>query len=348
MKPISLSRLSVYSALITGGLAFLCCFFVFALYLEIGYAFMLACVFALLIGLITALVFNYYVHNFVNNRIRALYKTIYNIKTDDQTTYHIDTSDDGILQMEAEVAVWMKTRSTEIDDLKKLEHYRREFLGNVSHELRTPIFNIQGYISTLLDGGLEDPEINRNYLQRAERSVERMINIVGDLESISRIESGEMELDKDDFDIVNLAREVFEAQEIKAEARRIKLKFREEYKSIRIHADKDRIRQVFTNLVVNSIKYGKENGETEIRFHEMEDEVLIEMADNGIGIAREHLPRLFERFYRVDKGRSRDQGGTGLGLAIVKHILEAHGQTVNVRSTEGVGSTFSFTMPRKG
>lgn len=295
-------------------------------------------------AILTWFVFQYYIRHFVKNRIRALYKTIYNIK--DNQSPDIAESDDLMQQMEREVTEWMKNRSTEIEDLKKLEHYRREFLGNVSHELKTPIFNIQGYISTLLDGGLEDPNINRNYLQRAEKSVERMINIIDDLEAISRLESGEMVLEKETFDIVDLSKEIIDSQEMKAGERKIKLHFKENFKPIRVHADKDRIRQVMTNLIVNSLKYGKDGGETEVRFYDMDDNVLIEISDNGIGIAKEHLPRLFERFYRVDKGRSREQGGTGLGLAIVKHILEAHGQTINVRSSEGVGSTFSFTLPK--
>jgi two-component system phosphate regulon sensor histidine kinase PhoR len=298
------------------------------------------------IGLLSWFFFLYYVRNFVSNRVRALYKAIYNVKLDDREQFNLPESEDIILQIQREVTDWMKNRSTEIEDLKKLEHYRREFLGNVSHELKTPVFNIQGYITTLLDGGLEDPNINRNYLQRAEKSVERMINIIDDLESISRLESGEMVLEKENFDIADLARDVFDAQEMRSRERRITLKFREQYKPQRVFADKDRIRQVLTNLVVNSIKYGKEGGETEIRFYDMDDQLLVEVSDNGIGIAKEHLPRLFERFYRVDKGRSREQGGTGLGLAIVKHILEAHGQSINVRSSEGVGSTFSFTLPK--
>ncbi len=296
-------------------------------------------------GVITWFVFLYYARNFINNRIRTLYKTIYNLK-DQQSADGPVAGDDLMQQMEREVTDWMKTRSTEIEDLKKLEHYRREFLGNVSHELKTPIFNIQGYIATLLDGGLEDASINRNYLQRAEKSVERMINIIDDLEAISRLESGEMILERDNFDMVELSREIIEALEMKAGERKIKVHLKEAYRPLKVNADKDRIRQVITNLIVNSVKYGKDGGETEIRFYDLDDNILVEISDNGIGIAKEHLPRLFERFYRVDKGRSREQGGTGLGLAIVKHILEAHGQNINVRSAESVGSTFSFTLPR--
>lgn len=301
-----------------------------------------------LTGLCGFLLSSFLIRDFISFRIRTLYKTLYNVKQQRDEPLNLPvTGDDLISQMQREVADWMKNRSSELEDLKKLETYRREFLGNVSHELKTPIFNIQGYITTLLDGGLEDEQINRNYLQRAEKSVERMIAIIDDLEAISRLESGELTLEPEEFDIADLMREVMDAQEMKAGNRGIALKFRENYKPVRVFADKQRIRQVLTNLTTNSIKYGKQDGQTEVRFYDMDDHVLVEVADNGIGIAREHLPRLFERFYRVDKGRSRDQGGTGLGLAIVKHILEAHGQNINVRSTEGVGSTFSFTLPRR-
>lgn len=344
MNQLSLRKLARNAAMVIGSI-------VAVIILVLGILFdspmssLIAAIGGTAAGVITWFVFLYYVRNFINTRIRTLYKTIYNLK-DHQSAEGTETGDDLMQQMEREVTDWMKTRSTEIEDLKKLEHYRREFLGNVSHELKTPIFNIQGYISTLLDGGLEDANINRSYLQRAERSVERMINIIDDLEAISRLESGEMILEKDNFDIVELSREVIEATEMKATGRKINVHFKETYKPLKVHADKDRIRQVITNLLVNSVKYGKDGGETEIRFYDLDDNILVEISDNGIGIAKEHLPRLFERFYRVDKGRSREQGGTGLGLAIVKHILEAHGQNINVRSAEGVGSTFSFTLPK--
>lgn len=298
--------------------------------------------------ILTWILFTYFTKRFISNRIRALYKTIYNVKLRDNEELALPGSGDELMnKIQSEVIEWTKNRSTEIEDLKKLEIYRKEFLGNVSHELKTPIFNIQGYVSTLLEGGIEDPEINRKYLERTEKSVERMIAIIQDLESISRIESGEMALDLESFDLGDLAKDVLEAQDMNAAKRKIKLRFFENQNIIRVTADKERIRQVLTNLIVNSIKYGKEGGESVVKLADMEDHVLVEISDNGIGIAKEHLPRLFERFYRVDKGRSREQGGTGLGLAIVKHILEAHGQTINVRSSEGVGSTFSFTL-RKG
>lgn len=306
----------------------------------------------LLIGTLTFfsayLVFIYTVNNFIYRKIKLIYKTIHNLKSGNSgDVKKPDVNKDLLSEVDKEVMVWAQDRTSEIEDLRRLEAYRREFLGNVSHELKTPVFNIQGYIMTLLDGGLNDPAINVNYLQRAEKSVERMITIIDDLEAISRLESGELTLEVEKFDIVDLVKEVFDAQELKASAKKITLRFRDNYsRGLKVLGDKEKIRQVITNLIVNSIKYGKEGGVTEVRFYDMDENALIEVSDNGIGIGKEHLPRLFERFYRVDKGRSRDQGGTGLGLAIVKHIIEAHDQTVNVRSTEGVGSTFAFTLGR--
>ena len=254
-------------------------------------------------------------------------------------------SEDVIEDISYEVKGWVDDRKKEADRLKKLELYRKEYIGNVSHELKTPVFNIQGYIHTLLDGGLEDPKVNREYLIRAGKSVERMINIIDDLESIAQLETGELTIEQEGFDIVALAKEVFEGQEINATAKGIILSTWNT-ESIFVLADIFRIRQVLTNLIVNSIKYGKEYGETILKVTETNELVKIEIADNGIGISEEHLPRLFERFYRIDKSRSHDQGGTGLGLSIVKHILEAHGQNISVTSTLGKGSVFSFTLKK--
>lgn len=238
-------------------------------------------------------------------------------------------------------------RRQEVEQLKKLESYRKEFLGNVSHELKTPIFNIQGYILTLLEGGIDDPKVNKEYLRRAEKSVDRMISIVEDLQAISQLETGELELEFEQFDLVALVRDVIDAQELKARSKGITLMLREpEQAQVMVVADKFRIRQVMVNLVVNSVKYGKENGETRIRIYDVGHSIHLEVADNGIGIAKEHLPRLFERFYRVDKSRSREMGGTGLGLSIVKHIIEAHGQTIQVMSTEGAGSVFTISLKK--
>lgn len=252
---------------------------------------------------------------------------------------------DPIGALKNDFSQWLVERKEEIARLRKLENYRKEFLGNVSHELKTPIFNIQGYIMTLLDGGLEDKTINRDYLQRAEKSVERMINIIDDLESITQLETGELQLNIEKFDLSSVTKEVIESVEVNAGEKQIHLilgKYDEN--PVWVKGDKFRIRQVMHNLVMNSIKYGKNSGETKINFRDAGEKIMIEVADNGIGIANEHLPRIFERFYRIDKSGSRHTGGTGLGLSIVEHIVEAHGQTISVLSTPGVGTIFSFPL----
>jgi two-component system phosphate regulon sensor histidine kinase PhoR len=254
---------------------------------------------------------------------------------------------DTLETIEKQIEVIIEERKKEIEHLKKLETYRKEYIGNVSHELKTPIFNIQGYIQTLLDGGLEDSAVNRKFLERADKSVERMITIVEDLQTITQFETGELVLDIETFDILALAKDVCDAMDMRANSKNIMLTVREmDNIPYLISGDRFRIRQVLANLVVNSIKYGKEGGETKIQFRDNGDFVMVEVSDNGIGIDKHHLPRLFERFYRVDKSRSRDQGGSGLGLAIVKHIIEAHDQHINVLSTSGVGSVFSFNLPK--
>jgi two-component system, OmpR family, phosphate regulon sensor histidine kinase PhoR len=288
---------------------------------------------------------------FIYEKIRLIYKTIHDLKAPRPINKAVLLNKKNIIdKTNQEVLEWAENKTKEIDDLKKLEAYRREFLGNVSHELKTPIFNIQGYILTLLDGGMDDPQINRKYLERTEQSIDRMISIVEDLEAISRFETGELRLEFENFDIFSLANEVIEDLEIKAEKKNIRFYFARNYDAqIFVFADKQRIRQVLTNLMVNSIKYGTENGRTKISFFDMDENILVEVTDSGVGIPREELPRVFERFYRGDRSRARKsgEGGSGLGLAIVKHIIEAHNQTINVRSTLGVGSTFAFTL-RKG
>ena len=238
-------------------------------------------------------------------------------------------------------------RKNEIERLQKLEIYRKELLGNVSHELKTPIFNIQGYIHTLLDGAMDDKKINKEYLLRAGRSVDRMIAIVEDLQIITQLEKGELELDAERFDVVALAKDAVDSQELKAKEMEIFVELvNNESQPVYVFADRFRIRQVLVNLVVNSIRYGKQNGKTSVRINDTGEKIIVEVADNGIGISKEHLPRVFERFYRVDKSRSREHGGTGLGLSIVKHIIEAHGQRIDVLSTEGAGSVFTFTLKK--
>ncbi|MDP4797828.1 MAG: ATP-binding protein, partial [Crocinitomicaceae bacterium] len=229
---------------------------------------------------------------------------------------------------------------------REQEEFRREFLGNLAHELKTPVFSIQGYILTLLEGGLEDDSVNRKFLERASNATERMTLLLEDLDNITKMEVNQIELDLTTFDIVELVEDVFKELELRAEGKKITLKFAKEYDQIKVKADRRKITQVLMNLVGNSIDYGSKKGNTTVRFYLMNDIVTIEVSDNGPGIDESELPRLFERFYRVEKSRNRNEGGSGLGLAIVKHILEAHNQSINVRSTIDVGSTFIFSLDK--
>jgi two-component system, OmpR family, phosphate regulon sensor histidine kinase PhoR len=287
--------------------------------------------------------------NYLTEKFKLIYKTIHNLKLskEEKRNKKFEMSGDVLNAVEQEVKDWAESKSSEIEQLRKLETYRKEFLGNVSHELRTPLFNIQGYVSSLLAGGADDPTISRAYLEKADANIERMIDMIEELEVISRLESGEMPIDESHFDLYSLCREVFTHLEDNAKAKNISLKFGADTNiGLFVYADREKIRQVLVNLVTNSIKYGVDNGRTKISIYDMVENYLVEVSDNGIGIEEKHLDRLFERFYRVDRSRSRAEGGTGLGLAIVKHIVEAHGQTVNVRSTQGLGSTFSFTVKK--
>jgi len=303
--------------------------------------------------LVTYFSFRYTVNKFIYDKIKLVYKTIHQLKLGQKKAglrKKIEMGEDIIADVNREVVEWATDKTREIDDLKSMEAYRREFIGNLAHELKTPIFNIQGYISTLIDEEEEEDasEVNMRakYLRNTEKNIERMISLVQDLDTVSRLESGETQLDIEKFDIVDVCREVMELQEMRAKERNIRLVLKENYTPIYVLGDVNSIRQVLTNLVVNSIIYGNQNGTTKISFYDMDENILTEVADDGPGISEEHLPRLFERFYRVDKSRSRNQGGTGLGLAIVKHIMEAHRQTINARSKPGKGATFSFTLKK--
>lgn len=254
---------------------------------------------------------------------------------------------DVVTEMEGELQAWAERNSMEIARLRENEQYRKEFVGNVSHELKTPLCSIQGYILTLLDGGLEDPDINRKYLEQSQKNIDRLINIVRDLEDISRLEAGTLELLRERFDLLALVDEIMQSLEMQAAERNITLlSDRGMLAQLTVDADRARVGQVLINLLSNSIKYGRQGGRTRVRYVDMFEKVMVEVQDNGIGLTAEQLPRIFERFYRVDKSRSRAAGGTGLGLAIVKHILEAHKETVTVRSTPEVGTTFSFTLTK--
>lgn len=300
------------------------------------------------------LILRYYINQFIYEKIKLIYKTIHDLKLGQKKTLKqkLDDGVDVIEDVNREVVEWAEDREKEIDSLKKMEAYRREFIGNLAHELKTPIFNIQGYIGTLLeelsDGEMkeQDKEMQVRYLRNADKNIERMISLIEDLDTVSRLESGDMPLNLERFNIVSLAQDVMDMLEKRAQDKQIHLQLKENYNPIYTIADQNTIRQVFTNLLVNSIIYGNEKGVTKVSFFDMGENILVEVSDNGPGIAEESLPRLFERFYRIDKSRSRNSGGTGLGLAIVKHIIEAHKQTIHVRSAIGKGSTFSFTLKK--
>lgn len=289
-----------------------------------------------------------YINKYIYRKVKLIYKTIHQHKVSSQEkTSPVDPDAHVLEDVEKEVNEWVERQEDEIERFKSWAEYRRKFVGDISHELKTPIFNIQGYLHSLLDGGLEDNAVNMTFLQKAIKNVERLHTIVEDLSAISRLESGELILEMQVFDIKELAEEVMEDLEIKARNKGISLEFKEgANQNFRVRADRESIRQVLTNLFHNSIKYGKAGGRTKVGFYDMDRYILAEVADNGIGIAAKHLPHVFDRFYRADKSRSRAQGGSGLGLSIVKHILEAHKQTINVRSTPDLGSTFGFTLEK--
>lgn len=310
--------------------------------------------FILSIVIISTFIFSYFlflyaIEVFIYRKIKLVYKNIHNLKLKKLEPSKLPEfkTQDPITEVEKEVRDWADDKTMEINQLIRMETYRKEFLGNVSHELKTPIFNIQGYINTLLDGAMEDPETLVYFLKKAAKSTDRIASLVNELEAISQLESGFLVMEMEIFDVNDLIKDVFDSLEFMANEKKITLDFKEGCNQpFIVEADKDRIRQVIVNLIVNSIKYGKEDGHTLVGLYDMDENILIEITDNGIGIEEEHLPRLFERFYRVDKSRSREKGGTGLGLSIVKHIIEAHNQTINVRSTLGVGTTFGFTLKK--
>lgn len=285
------------------------------------------------------------IKEFIDRKIKPIYKTIHGFKP--KNFYQTEDVKGVFDKVNSEVIDWMEGRANEIQNLRQIEKYRKEYIGNVSHELKTPIFNIQGYILTLIDGGIDDPNINNLYLKRTEKSIDRMISIIEDLEAISKLESGELEIYPEIFSIHQLVLDVFESNEMRANEKSIKFRIgKNDNLDIKVKADKQRIYQVLMNLIVNSINYGKLHGRTSVRFYDMDNLVLVEIKDNGLGINAEDLPRIFERFYRADKSRSRVQGGTGLGLSIVKHIIEAHKQTINVTSKIGEGTSFTFTLEK--
>ena len=294
---------------------------------------------------ISFLVVQLRIEKFIYRNIERIYNDVSLLESTSLAPKTITTD---MRSLTDEIEKFAKDKKIEIDTLKIREEYRKDFLGNVSHELKTPLFTVQGYILTLLDGAMDDKSLRKKYLQRANKGVERLIYIVKDLDLITKLEVGDLNLKIEDFDILELVQNVFDLLEMKAAKKNITLTFDMDYKNpIYVKADKEKIQQVVTNLVVNSIKYGQQNGTTEVSVENLiKNKVIIRVTDNGEGISKQHLARIFERFYRVDKSGSRAEGGSGLGLAIVKHIIEAHNEKIYVESVLDIGSEFSFTLEK--
>lgn len=290
----------------------------------------------------------YTLQTFIYRKIKLIYKFIYQTKASKKEEFYYKNilPQKSIDEVREDVEAWAEQRKEEIEVLQRNEAYRKEFLQNLSHELKTPIFAIQGYVDTLLNGALDKPEVNTKFLQSTSRNIDRLVNLVDDLDSISKLESGEQHLLKTSFVIQDILKEVYESLLFKADEKQIRCIIKKGCEQpLTVFADKEKIRQVLINLVDNAVKYGKQFGTIEASFYKVDGaKVLIEISDDGSGISEEHLPRIFERFYRTDHARSRKVGGSGLGLAICKHIIEAHGQTIHVRSKIDVGSTFGFTL----
>lgn len=285
---------------------------------------------------------------FIYRKIKLIYKFIYQTKASkkEEMYYKYILPQKGIDDVREDVERWALQREGEIELLRTNEKYRKEFLQNLAHELKTPIFAIQGYLDTLVDGAADDPEIRDKFLRKASKNVGRLVNLTNDLDEISKLESGEIPLHKENFVIQDLIREVYEILHIKALEKSIRCQFKKGTEvGITVFADKEKVRQVLINLVDNALKYSHENGNVEASVYNTDGKrVLVEISDDGSGIGEEHLGRIFERFYRTDMARSRKIGGSGLGLAICKHIVEAHGQTIHVRSKVNVGTTLGFTL----
>ncbi|MEZ4809515.1 MAG: ATP-binding protein [Allomuricauda sp.] len=301
--------------------------------------------FALVCFIICFTILQIRVERFIYRRIKKIYDDVSLLESSTFSSKPVTTDMKTLTQ---EIEKFAEGKKIEIDTLKIREEYRKDFLGNVSHELKTPLFTVQGYILTLLDGAMKDRKLREKYLYRASKGVERLIYIVKDLDLITKLEVGGLKLEREDFDIIELIQNVFDLLEMKAAEKEITLTFDMEYNNpIYVNADREKIQQVISNLLVNSIKYGSPNGTAEVSVENLiKNKVIVRVTDNGEGIPKQHIPRLFERFYRVDQSGSRSEGGSGLGLSIVKHIIEAHGEKIYVESEEGVGSEFSFTLEK--
>lgn len=312
-------------------------------YITEGYFFAILPLFSIVNFILCFVIIQRRAERFIYKRISKIYDEVKLLDAANFSKNQITTDMETLTK---QIGRFAENKKLEIETLKVRENYRKEFLGNVSHELKTPLFTVQGYILTLLDGAIKDKSVRKKYLKRASKGVERLIYIVSDLDMISKLEVGGLQLQKEPFNILKLIRAVFDQLEMKAHKKDINLTLDKKYhKSIYVNADRDRIQQVLTNLIENSIKYGQRGGTTEVNVeHLLESKVIIRVTDNGDGIEKENIERIFERFYRVDKSGSRKVGGSGLGLSIVKHIVDAHGEKIYVESQLGIGSEFSFTL----
>lgn len=301
--------------------------------------------FAICMATFSFFVIQYRVERFIYRRVKKIYDDVSLLESSSFRNQPITTDMETLTK---QVKKFATDKKLEIETLKVREEYRREFLGNVSHELKTPLFTVQGYLSTLIDGAINDKSVRKKYLERAEKGVERLIYIVEDLDMISKLEMGDVNLELSRFDIVELVQNVFDLLEMTADKKNIILMFDRRYsRAVTVFADQGKIQQVLSNLIMNSIKYGKENGTTEVSIEDLvDDKIIVRIRDNGEGIEKHNIPRLFERFFRVDKSGARSQGGSGLGLSIVKHIIEAHGEKMYIESQFHKGSEFSFTLEK--
>ena len=333
---ISSFLISLILTLSAGGLLF---------FFKIDYPQYLLALFWAIAFAVSVVIIQFRVEKYIYKQVKKIYDEVSLLEN---TSIQPDQITTDMATLTREVERYAENRKIEIETLKIREAYRKEFIGNISHELKTPLFTVQGYILTLLDGAMKDKTVRKKYLQRAAKGVERLIYIVKDLDMITKLEVGGMELVKERLNIIELIQNVFDLLEMRAARKHISLVFDKKYsQSIFVEADRERIQQVLTNLVMNSIKYGEENGTTEVSVEDLtKNKIIVRITDNGEGISEENLPRIFERFYRVDKSGSRREGGSGLGLSIVKHIIEAHNEKIYVESRSEIGSEFSFTLEK--
>ena len=331
---------SIYLTLSSGILAFIVYFIFFEGKEFLGFFILLSLVFILSFWIIQNRA-----EKFIYERIKKIYDDVSFLSADEFSRASATTN---IEALSKSVKDYVEGKRIEIENLTEKDSFRREFLGNVSHELKTPLFTVQGYLLTLIEGGVNDKLIRDKYLARANKGVERLVAIVKDLDMIAKLEMDGLKMNKEVFNTIELIQNVFDLFEMRAKKRNISLQFDRVYDfPVFAMGDVERIEQVLINLIVNSIKYGKTNGITTVGVESYnESKFIVKVIDNGEGIKEEHFPRLFERFYRVDQSRSREQGGSGLGLSIVKHIIEAHNETLLLKSTYKEGSEFSFTLEK--